>query len=102
MSVRLVTRDRRLVKLVTEHLKGEPCGGIQHETPEWLNRPRTASYVVTTRELCAEVERFAVGVGAMPVVLPEALPFLAQKAVLAHQLGNVLILLGFDYGKAGD
>lgn len=100
MAVRLITRDRRIAKLVSEFFRGDSAlGSVQHESPEWKFRPARADYVLTAGQLHVATERYAASVGAMPVVIPEGLQYLADKATVRHALGETVILLGIDYAK---
>lgn len=97
MTIRLVTRNKQLAKFVRQHLLGEAVGGLSHETPEWPNRPMAADYVITQRNLSARQEHYAATLGALLVVLPEAMPWLIMRAAEAHAQGKDVVIVGAEY-----
>lgn len=97
--IRLVTRNPALRAMVERELTGEPLGGVQHETPKWLDQPRKADFVITRAALTVALERFAASVGAIPVVLPEGFAWMLTKLHVNHSLGNDSVLLGTDYAQ---
>lgn len=86
--------------MVVDHFAGmDELGEVQHETPEYLHRPRKAHFVVTRTGLTVPIERFAASLSATPTVLPEALPWLTGKVSALCQLGETPVLVGHDYGN---
>lgn len=95
--IRLYTRNLTLLKMVRVAFTGEPVGAISHEMPRWLDRPRAARYVITRAMLNRSTEYFAASLGAIPIVLPEGMPWLIQQAKQCNEAGETLILVGSDY-----
>jgi len=103
--VTLFTRNRRIENLCRNEFKGEATGGLEVKKPSWHERPKRADYALTTNNTKLELERFAAGVGAMLIVLPEGIHYLVGKCKLAHYAGKDVTLVGVDYrepNKDGD
>lgn len=95
--IRLYTRNKALVKLINEAIAGQSTGGIKHEEPTFVDRPRSAHYMITKSALNRDAEWFAAQLGAYPVVLPDAMPWLLERIANEHSLGIETKIVGSDY-----
>lgn len=97
--ITLYTRNAAIAKVIKDALQGEPVGEIMHEQPNWMQRPASGDYVITRAALTSRIERFAGSLRAMPVVIPEALPWLVERCVKSVRSNPrvIVALVGSDY-----
>ena len=91
--VRFYTRDKTLIKRVTDWFTAEGVDLVIDDSPP--TRGIRGEFLLHTCSLNSSVEKAAARIGGMPAIVPEALDYVLRKC----QEGSVSTMVGHDLAR---
>lgn len=95
--ISLYTRHVDLAKLLNAAMTEQRLNIPTRKTPKIEYLPNRADFVVTVCALSSEFERFALRLHAVPLVIPESLPWLVEQLRQRNKRSMNTVIIGHDY-----
>lgn len=90
--ITVVTSSRSIVKAIELAASGQPVGEVTQISPKWTDRPMRVDFVITRARLSPNLERWAAGLGALIVQIPESVDYM-----IAQACSRDVTVMGSDY-----